>query len=391
MDLSRRELAGLGALAAAATMTGSASGQTGNPPKSASLDALAKAKGRIGFGSFLNSFARDPAQNHGIPADFDDVKARDVHLGDCGIVTAGVYWTWTRPNAQDFVFHNSDRVIDWAGQQGLKIRGHNLLWLRYDRNPDWLNNYDFGSRPATEAERLLREHVTTFCKRYGTRIFTWDVVNEAIDPHTGLMRDDAFHKRLGDAVVDIAFDAARQAAPHASLVYNDYMSWTDASARHRDGVLKLLSRLKSQNVRVDAVGVQSHIGPGLIGDVMGNLTFDAKEQAGLKSFLDSVTGMGHRLAITEFDVGESGLPPDNRARDEALADITRRYMAFMLNYPQLDYIMAWGLVDHHSWLQTRNMREDGALKRPTLYDPNYEPKAMRQAIADALGAAPAGH
>ncbi len=357
---------------------------------STSLDALARARGRIGFGSFLNSFARNPAQNHGIPCDFDDVKARQVHLADCGIVTAGVYWTWTRPNPKDFVFYNSDRVIDWAESRKLKIRGHNLLWLRYDRMPDWLNNYDFGPRPATEAERLLRENITTFCRRYGTRIFSWDVVNEAIDPHTGLMRDDAFHKRLGDAVVDIAFDAARQAAPHASLVYNDYMGWTDGSARHRDGVLKLLARLKTQNVKVDTVGVQSHIGPGLIGDVMGNLSFDAHEQASMKAFLDAVAGMGHRLAITEFDVGETGLPPDNRARDEAHADITRRYLRFMLDYPQLDYIVSWGMVDHHSWLQTRNMREDGALKRPTLYDPNYQPKLMRHAIAEVLQSAPPG-
>jgi endo-1,4-beta-xylanase len=390
MSLSRRDLMSIATAAAAAGAAATGAAAQPGGVGGSSLDALAKAKGRTGFGSFLNSFARDPAQNHGIPADFDDIKAREVHLRECGIVTAGVYWTWTRPNAKDFIFYNSDRVIDWAEQQRLKIRGHNLVWLRYDRMPDWLNKYDFGSRPASEAERLLREHITTFCKRYGTRIFTWDVVNEAIDPHTGLVRDDAFHKRLGDAVVDIAFDAARQAAPHASLVYNDYMGWTETSARHRDGVLKLLSRLKSQNVKIDVVGVQSHIGPGLIGDVMGNLSFDAGEQAALKSFLDDVTAMGHRLAITEFDVGETGLGPDNRARDEALADITRRYLSFMLAYPQLDYIVAWGLVDHHSWLQTRNMREDGALKRPTLYDPNYEPKLMRQAIADALRSAPPG-
>ena len=391
MSLSRRDVittTTTTALALASTNVVASSDDESAEP---SLNSLANAKGRIGFGSFLNSYAREPGQPRGIPADFDDIKAREVHLKECGIVTAGVYWTWTRPNPKDFIFYNSDRIIEWAEQHRLKIRGHNLVWLRYDRMPDWLNSYDFGSRPATEAERLLREHITTFCKRYGNRIFTWDVVNEAIDPHTGLVRDDAFHKRLGDAVVDIAFDAARQAAPHASLVYNDYMGWTETSARHRDGVLKLLSRLKSQKMQVDMVGVQSHIGPGLIGDVMGNLSFDAREQADLKSFLDVVTDMGHRLSITEFDVGKSGLPPDNRARDEAMADITRRYLSFMLGYPQLDYIVAWGLVDHHSWLQSRDVREDGALKRPTLYDPNYERKMMRRAIADALQSLPAAH
>jgi endo-1,4-beta-xylanase len=385
LDFSRRKLLGVAAIGTAVAVD---SGGVASATPTASLDVLAKARGRIGFGSFLNSFARDPAQEHGIPADFDDIKAREVHLAECGIVTAGVYWTWTRPNAKDFVFYNSDRIIDWAEQQRLKIRGHNLIWLRYDRMPDWLNNYNFGNRPATEAERLLREHITTFCKRYGTRIFSWDVVNEAIDPHTGLVRDDAFHKRLGDNVVDIAFDAAHQAAPQASLVYNDYMSWTDTSARHRDGVLSLLSRLNSAKVPVDVVGVQSHIGPGLIGDVMGNLSFSSQEQANLKSFLDAVVGMGHRLAVTELDVGETGLPPDNHIRDDAMADLMRRYMDFLLAYPQLDYIVSWGLVDHHSWLQTRNMREDGALKRLTLYDPNYQPKRVREAIADALRAAP---
>ena len=50
--------------------------------------------------------------------------------------------------------------------------------------------------------------------------------------------------------------------------------------------------------------------------------------------------------------------------------------------------MAWGLLDHHSWLQSRTRRADGMLKRGTLYDPNYQPKPLRQAVADALRNAP---
>src|SRR5215469_5922814 len=147
MSLSRRELIGSAAMAVTGSPAGAAA-QTNGARRGPSLDDLAKARGRIGFGSFLNSYARDPAQNHGIPADFDDIKAREVHLMECGILTAGVYWTWTRPNARDYVFYSSDRVIDWAEQHHLKIRGHNLVWLRYDRMPDWLNSYDFGTRPA---------------------------------------------------------------------------------------------------------------------------------------------------------------------------------------------------------------------------------------------------
>ena len=67
-----------------------------------------------------------------------------------------------------------------------------------------------GLKPGNEAERLLREHVTTVCKRYGDRIFTWDVVNEAIDPVTGQMRDMVFSRHLGADCMDIVFDAARK-------------------------------------------------------------------------------------------------------------------------------------------------------------------------------------
>ncbi len=76
-------------------------------------------------------------------------------------------------------------------------------------------------------------------------------------------------------------------------------------------------------------------------------------------------------------------------RDAAVADLARRYFDVMLSYPQLRYVMAWGLVDKYSWLQGRWPRADGLPKRPNPYDENYKPKPMREAIASALRAAPA--
>src|SRR6202012_2564161 len=146
-----------------------------------------------GFGSAIGGIGRP-----GSP--FSDMGARDIHLNECNIVVpeGELKWTALRPNATDFTFHDADILLAWAEQNHLKIRGHNLMWLRPDRNSDWLNAYDCGPRPGAEAERLLREHVSTVCQRYGTRIFTWDVVNEAIDPATGAMRDMVFSRHLGD-------------------------------------------------------------------------------------------------------------------------------------------------------------------------------------------------
>jgi endo-1,4-beta-xylanase len=274
------------ALAAAGTVARAAVG--GSDPQS--LAGLARAKGLTGFGNAIGGVDQPGSA-------FSDLGAREIQLHECNILVPEneLKWTAVHPGPKQFDFHGADGLADWAERNGMKIRGHNLLWLRPDRNSDWLNNYDFGARPGTEAERLLREHVNTVCRRYGNRIFTWDVVNEAIDPATGKMRDMVFSKHLGDDCMDIVFDAARRATPHAQLVYNDFMTWGDNSARHREGVLRLLDRMHSRKVPVDVLGVQSHIGAGEIGGVKGTMTFDAREEADWKSFMDAATALYPRL------------------------------------------------------------------------------------------------
>src|SRR5207302_10838527 len=137
-----------------------------------------------------------------------------------------------------------------------------------------------------------------------------DVVNETVDENTGESRDTPFTKYLGPGVVDICFDAAAKAAPHAKLVYDDYMGWGPNSARHREGVLKLLARLKANKASVHLLGVQSHIGPGTNVESQGPNSFSAADQAAWKQFLDAVVAMDLRLCLTEFDVSERGTPSD---------------------------------------------------------------------------------
>jgi len=383
-QITRRRCMAVAALSGAAAMVaGQASGEVAGSDTQ-SLASLARAKGLTGFGNAIGGVGRPGSA-------FSDLGARQIQLRECNILVPEneLKWTAVRPNPKDFNFADADVLVDWAEENHMKIRGHNLLWLRPDRNSDWLNNYDFGARPGTEAERLLREHVTTVCKHYGNRIFTWDVVNEAIDPITGRMRDMVFSRHLGDDCMDIVFDAARKASPQAVLVYNDFMTWGDNSARHREGVVRLLDSMKSRKVPVDALGVQSHIGAGEIGNVKGTMTFDAREQADWKNFMDAATALHPRLQITEFDVSELGTAADIAARDRIIADLARRYLDMMLRYPGLDHVMCWGMLDHHSWLQSRTRRPDGMLKRGCPYDPNYQPKPLRQAIADAFRNAPA--
>src|SRR5438874_781861 len=245
-QITRRGCMAMAVLSGAAAMVANRAqaAVAGSDPQS--LASLARAKGLTGFGNAIGGV--------GAPGSaFSDLGARQIQLRECNILVPEneLKWTSVRPTLKDYDFNGADALVDWAEQNGMKIRGHNLLWLRPDRNPEWLNNYDFGPRPGTEAERLLREHVATVCKRYGNRIFTWDVVNEAIDPSTGRMRDMVFSRHLGDDCMGIVFDAARNAAPQAALVYNDFMTWGDNSARHREGVLALLDRMMKRGCPYD--------------------------------------------------------------------------------------------------------------------------------------------
>ena len=373
MTFSRRQIFELGAGAAAALC-----GPGLAPAEAAalgSLDTSARARGRR-FGTSLGTRT----------GGFSDPRYLDLVRGQCGIIVPEneLKWGWLRRRPDSFDFDAADRLMAFAVKSGLAMRGLNLLWHHPEWMPAWVASHDFGARPAAEAERMIRQHVATVCRRY-PRILSWDVVNEAVDNRSGELRETAFSRAMGGAepVLDLAFHAAREAAPHAQLVYNDYMSFEAGNAPHRDGVLRLLEGFRRRGVPVDALGIQSHIGPNR----QGEGGFAAAEARDWRSFVDAVVGMGYALLITELDVGDRLLPADIAARDRAVADYARPYLEMMLGYEQLGDVLVWGLSDRYTWLRKREPRSDALPKRPCPYDEDLRPKALRQTIAAALRSA----
>lgn len=372
----RTMLAGMAALGSTPLMgTGAAAAVAAGP----SLDTLAKAKG-MRFGSAVN----------GRPAGADSGSWANpayaaLLTGECELVVAEneMKWQALRPAPDRFDFARFDAMIDWADRQHLEMRGHNLLWHQDKWLPRWMATHDFGSDPRQAGERMLVQHIETLCRRYGTRIRSYDVVNEAVTPATGALYDTALSKAIGGAepTLDLAFHTARAAAPHAQLVYNDYMSWEPGNDRHRAGVLKLLEGFKTRGVPVDALGVQSHIVTQPAGS-------DATaREADWRRFLDAVTGMGYGLVITELDARDNNLPADPTIRDRAVADYTRAYCDLMFSYPALKDVLVWGMSDRYSWIEGFEPRKDGARRRPCPYDDRFAPKPMRASLAAAFSAA----
>jgi endo-1,4-beta-xylanase len=349
-------------------------------------DSLAGLAGRTGrrFGSAVG-WGRPRADR----GSFANPAYASILERECSLLVPEneLKWQWTRPGPGKFDFRQFDAIANYAATRGLSLRGHTLLWLPQKWYPKWLVGHDFGPRPAGAAEALLREHVQTVCRRYGARIYSYDVVNEAVQPETGQIRDTVLTRALGgEPTLDLMFHTARAEAPGAQLVYNDYMSWerNPEDETHMRGVLKLLEGFRKRGTPVDALGIQSHIRllkPLTVAEIV------SESEGPWRRFIDEVVGMGYKLIITEFDVNDRMAPADIVTRDRMVADYARAYLDVMLNYPQLRDILAWGMVDRYSWLNGFDPRADKQMKRGTPYDADFRPKALREAIASAFASA----
>ncbi len=382
---TRREaLTGLSALSLTAC-AGRVGPTTASPPGGGEgLHAIAARKG-LRFGSAI-AYGVEGSDSGSI----GNPAYRTIIERECGLVVAEneMKWQAIRPAPDQYDFAAFDAIVRYAKSKGLDVRGHTLLWHRPKWMPDWVNNYDYGTHPATEAARLVTSHIETVTRRYRGVITSYDVVNELFDDKTGAFVDTSMSTAMGshEAVVDLAFHTARRELPDAELVYNDYMSWEPGHANHRAGVLRLLEGFRKRGVPCDALGIQSHIEMRTIARATGIGPYDLKEW---RAFCDAVTDMGYRLLLTEFDVKDNGLPADHGARDAGVANYTRAYMEVMLSYPQLRDILAWGMVDKFSWLQGFAPRADGLPQRCCPYGDDYHPHPMRAVLAELFtGAAP---
>ncbi|MCI4645236.1 MAG: endo-1,4-beta-xylanase [Hyphomonadaceae bacterium] len=373
--LTRRDWLALSSVAAGASLlSGCASGPVSPAPSAdvasdAPLKDLAAAKG-IRFGSAMAA------------RQLQDERYKEIILRECATIVAENEHKWYSINPAPDVWNwkPGDDLVAFAKANDLKMRGHTLLWHKTRWSPQWVNEKEFAS--AAETEAFVANYVSQVARRHDPFLYAWDVVNEAVHDQTGDFRTSSLTKHMGENLIDFCFALAREHAPNAKLVYNDYMSWEDSSAPHREGVLRFLERLLKRGVPVEGLGIQSHSNYEMPDE------YTREKQRNWIAFVDEVVGMGLEIYITEYDVNDTRMGPDIAYRDRVMASYTRDYFDLMLSYPQLKEILIWGMVDDQNWLQTFLPREDDVLKRPTLYDENYQAKSMRTALAEALIAAP---
>jgi len=288
-----------------------------------------------------------------------------------------------RGAAGDDDYGPADTIANFAAANNLVLRGHNLLW--YHRTPNWY--FDLTDRQ--QQLQAVVAHIQQLAGRYRGRIYSWDVVNEPIEPKDGRpdgLRSAVFLETLGPEYLDLAYHTTRDTDPQARLVVNEYDIELDAPEQEarRIALLRLLERMRRSGTPVDAVGVQAHL------TAVGGPPFSAPV---LRRFFAEIAKLGLTIEITELDVTDEHAPADIGVRDRLVADTYRRFLDAALDEPAVKMVVTWGLSDRHSWIVRRETyrtkwRTDDAASRPLPFDADLEPKPAFDAMASAFAHAP---
>ena len=296
-------------------------------------------------------------------------------IEQCSILVSenDMKWRAIHPAPDRFDFSRADRLMAFAEENHIAVRGHNLCW--YQHNPEWLDTTVNSHNAAT----ILRGHISAVAGRYAGRIHSWDVLNEAVQPAHGNphdLRHCVWLNALGEDYVEIAFRAAAEADPKALLVYNDYDLEEDTpeQEKKREAILKFLHHLRKKNVPIHALGVQSHLKPQP----------QPSKWRGLNKFLKEIEKLGLQVYVTELDVDDSTLPPAVQERDQAVAAIYANFLRNILQHQSVKAVLTWGFTDRDSWLNHFRPRADGLPQRPLPFDEQLRPTPAFFALCDAL-------
>jgi len=289
------------------------------------------------------------------------------------------------PEENRYDFTAADQFVDYCERNGLVPIGHCLVW--HSQAPAWLfRTADGQAVSRDELIRRIQQHIKTVVGRYKGRVHGWDVVNEAIEDD-GTLRKSLFYNIIGEEFIDIAFQAAHEADPEAELYYNDYSMALPAK---REAACRLVKRLKSKGLCIDAVGMQSHLG-------LHYPDLDEYERS-----IEAIAQCGVKVMITELDVNVLPNPrsfngaevsqdfeyqqrlnpyPNGLPADKA-AELQQRYLdlftIYQRHHSQISRVNLWGISDANSWLNGWPVR--GRTNYPLLFDRQYQAKPVVEKI-----------
>jgi endo-1,4-beta-xylanase len=296
-------------------------------------------------------------------------------------------WGPVHPEPDRFDFEPADRYVEFGRRNGMFVVGHVLVW--HQQTPRWVFEGEGGAKLGRDAALArLKSHIDVAAGRYKGRIGGWDVVNEALE-EDGTLRKTPWLEAIGEDYVEKAFEYARAADPSAELYYNDYNLWKPAK---RDAAIRLVQRLRTKGLRVDAIGEQAHWG------------IDDPPLPAIDEMLAAMRKAGLAVHVTELDMDVLPRDPDmwgadlsKKAKIKAATNVypdglpsamqeklAKRYADVFALFLKHDVgrVTFWGVTDATSWLH--DFPIPGRVNYPLLWDKDGREKPAFAAVAEVL-------
>jgi len=232
--------------------------------------------------------------------------------------TVGFYWRWYEPERGKPHYEETDKIVAWATEHGIRLKGHPLLWACEAGIPKWSEG-----QPAKDVQKARVEEIM---KRYAGKIGYWEVVNEPA--------------HLSGLPIDEPYRWARAAEEKAVLIVNDYY----VLANGYPPFLKLLQGAKAAGVPFDGIGIQAHEPRAM--------RFPLEQ---VQKILDRYATVGVPLYITEFTPASGGQPITGSHRqgiwnETAQAEYTERFFRVIFGHPATAALTWWDLCEQGAWL-----------------------------------------
>ncbi|MGL4324000.1 MAG: endo-1,4-beta-xylanase [Beijerinckiaceae bacterium] len=370
MQMTRRQM--VGALAVGAGLPGASAAQTRQHDAASfplpgvhpvSLGAMAQQRGILFGASVATSMLTH--------SDYKNLYKREAR-----ILTTDYEMKFgaLRPDSVVANFDAADRLIAFAQEHQMAMRGHALIWN--ENMPAWAK-----ALSRREVEGLFDRHIEEVVTRYAGKMHSWDVINEPFWPDHGMRhgyRRGLWYDTLGPSYIRYAFQRAARFDRSAKLTLNEaFCERNDALGQKvRAALLMLIDDLRDNDTPVHAVGLQAHLQPQF-----------AYDDDAFVDFLQKIAKRGLDIYITELDVDDSSFGSDVRERDERVAQRYEAFLTKVLTVPQVKIIVLWQLGDRFSWYrdpEVIKLLKSGPGARPLPFDEALKPKPAYAAIARAL-------
>jgi endo-1,4-beta-xylanase len=272
-------------------------------------------------------------------------------------------WDQIEPSRNGFSWNAADQIVNFATSNGMKVKGHTLVW--YNQLPSWVSSLN----TAAAVRDAMVSHINGVMGHYKGKVTTWDVVNEAVSIEGTSYRDCPFYRYLGEGYIDEAFQAARAADATAKLYYNDYNA--EGMTPKADFVYKLVKGLVDRGVPIDGVGMQMHYGKP-------NDKFTIEE---LKANIQRYVDLGLDVLFSEMDVHRcEGMTEDQQVT------LHHDLIAACVAEPRCIAVTFWGLTDKYSWLNSYSPLGCTGTTKPlgNLWDDNFKKKPAYTGVLNAL-------